>query len=398
MQPFFSVVIPTKNRPYYLRQAIQSVLWQDFDDFELIVSDNYNNEETQQVIDEFSAHPNFKSFRTDQELNMLNHWEWATRKAEGKYVLVLTDRKLFFQHSLKKLNNIVRVNHEAFNLYSFGVRLFDEDRNRIGYSVPKRKSRVFTSKELIENFLHENLYLPGSYDFFFPKTLNSCYRNEYAAKLRSQFGIYFNTPGVITPDFSSFFINMALNEAIFYYAEYLVLTQGEKLSTGRLLSKGKYEPFLRSLHTNDPFELLPLKIPSSYNMVVNDFLYIKELFGNRLSSLQLDWENYFVTNYTDLLFKKFAGVEDTFIHNFEEDFKNALTQLDPALQRKITERTGQIELYIGQRKKRVWKKETLILHAKDFFYERLKGDQRLTNLLRLTYANPLKAAGFRSNL
>ena len=42
-QPFFSIVIPTKNRPEYLRESIQSVLLQDFTDYELIVSDNFND-------------------------------------------------------------------------------------------------------------------------------------------------------------------------------------------------------------------------------------------------------------------------------------------------------------------------------------------------------------------
>ena len=39
-KPFFSVVIPTRNRASLLRYALQTALDQDFDDYEIVVSDN----------------------------------------------------------------------------------------------------------------------------------------------------------------------------------------------------------------------------------------------------------------------------------------------------------------------------------------------------------------------
>ncbi len=55
--PFFSVVNPTKSRPTPLQDAIQSVLLQDFDDYELIVSNNFDDERTRQVVEPFLGHP-----------------------------------------------------------------------------------------------------------------------------------------------------------------------------------------------------------------------------------------------------------------------------------------------------------------------------------------------------
>ena len=41
---FFTVLIPTMNRPQLLAAAIRTAMWQTFDDFELIVSDNSNDD------------------------------------------------------------------------------------------------------------------------------------------------------------------------------------------------------------------------------------------------------------------------------------------------------------------------------------------------------------------
>jgi glycosyltransferase involved in cell wall biosynthesis len=48
--PFFSVCIPTYNRASLLSQAIESVLAQDFTDFELIVCDNASTDNTEEIV------------------------------------------------------------------------------------------------------------------------------------------------------------------------------------------------------------------------------------------------------------------------------------------------------------------------------------------------------------
>ena len=48
--PFFSVVIPTYNQARYLNAAIQSVINQTCQDYEIIIVDNFSNDETQEVI------------------------------------------------------------------------------------------------------------------------------------------------------------------------------------------------------------------------------------------------------------------------------------------------------------------------------------------------------------
>ena len=50
LNPFFSVCIPTYNRGSMLPAAIESVLTQDFDNFELIICDNASTDNTEDVV------------------------------------------------------------------------------------------------------------------------------------------------------------------------------------------------------------------------------------------------------------------------------------------------------------------------------------------------------------
>ena len=54
MSPFFSFIIPTKNRSAILKFAIQSCLNQSFGDFEIIVSDNNSKDRTEEVVKKFT--------------------------------------------------------------------------------------------------------------------------------------------------------------------------------------------------------------------------------------------------------------------------------------------------------------------------------------------------------
>ena len=54
MNPKVSVIIPTYNRANLLSRAINSVLSQTFQDFEIIVFDNFSNYNVEEFLKEFN--------------------------------------------------------------------------------------------------------------------------------------------------------------------------------------------------------------------------------------------------------------------------------------------------------------------------------------------------------
>src|SRR5687767_13983126 len=97
--PFFSVIVPTRNRRQLLKNAIGSVLNQTFKERELLVVDNDDTSKSSEVIAGFPD-PRVKHLRTGG-LSMPDNWEHGGSRAMGEYMLLIEDKQLLKAHALE---------------------------------------------------------------------------------------------------------------------------------------------------------------------------------------------------------------------------------------------------------------------------------------------------------
>jgi glycosyltransferase involved in cell wall biosynthesis len=99
----FSVVIPTRERAATLRHCLRSCLDQQFDNYEVIISDNQSSPATRAVVDE-AASSKVRYVRTPAPLAMASNWDFGVSQARGEYVLVVGDDDGLLPHALKELD------------------------------------------------------------------------------------------------------------------------------------------------------------------------------------------------------------------------------------------------------------------------------------------------------
>ena len=108
MQKRFSVIIPTREGTYTLRSTLQTCLAQDFEDCEIVVSDNHSSPATKQVVDDLADH-RIKYVRTPRPLAMTDSWEFAVAQASGEYITLLGDNDGLLLHALPEIDRIIRM-------------------------------------------------------------------------------------------------------------------------------------------------------------------------------------------------------------------------------------------------------------------------------------------------
>lgn len=85
-----SVIIPNYNHAAYLRQRIDTVLNQTYENFEVIILDDCSTDESRQVIETFSGHPRISSIvynKTNSGSPFLQ-WQKGIESATGDWVWI----------------------------------------------------------------------------------------------------------------------------------------------------------------------------------------------------------------------------------------------------------------------------------------------------------------------
>ena len=100
--PLISVIIPTYNRPHYLKQAIASVVQQTYTNIEIVVSDDCSPEHPQPMIDAFQD-ARIRLRRNPTNLGIGLNATYAFKEAQGKYVASLNDDDVWQPDFLAKL-------------------------------------------------------------------------------------------------------------------------------------------------------------------------------------------------------------------------------------------------------------------------------------------------------
>jgi glycosyltransferase involved in cell wall biosynthesis len=108
-----TVLIPTRNRDDVLFETLKTVLRQNVDGLEVIVSDNAGEGETASIVDSFGD-SRIRHVNPGRRLSMSHNWEFALSHACGEYICLLGDDDALIDSRLPEvLRMMVEENADA---------------------------------------------------------------------------------------------------------------------------------------------------------------------------------------------------------------------------------------------------------------------------------------------
>jgi Glycosyl transferase family 2 len=103
----FSIVIPTRNRENTLGSTLRTCLAQDFDDYEIVVSDNHSTPATRAIVGDLED-ARLKYVRSPEPLTMTDSMEFALSHASGEYVIFVGSDDGLVMHALPLIDETLR--------------------------------------------------------------------------------------------------------------------------------------------------------------------------------------------------------------------------------------------------------------------------------------------------
>jgi glycosyltransferase involved in cell wall biosynthesis len=223
-RPYFSILIPTKNRSEIVGGAIDSALQQTFDDFELIISDNDDSPvATREAVLKYTD-KRIRYFRTSGNLPMHENWENALNHANGRFILILEDKMRLTKNALSILTKLLKQYGDV--VISYDIRFVREEI----YQGPKSISKFdfIDSDHAVEMFRQ----LDVRFFKIHPKSLDSCAPLDLIqrAKQNSPTGMFFSH---VTPDYSSGFLLLRTINKFLFLDDALVYIPNNWMAHGR---------------------------------------------------------------------------------------------------------------------------------------------------------------------
>ncbi len=106
IQPKITVVIPTRQRCDVLAKSLKTVTNQSYDNLEIIVSDNFSCDGTEELVRSIND-PRIRYFNAGRRLSMSHNWEYALSHVSGDWVTIIGDDDGLLPESLSKAAAIV---------------------------------------------------------------------------------------------------------------------------------------------------------------------------------------------------------------------------------------------------------------------------------------------------
>ena len=98
--PLATVITVTYNSAAYVRFAIESVLAQSLQDFELIIGDDASTDDTWGIINSYHD-PRIRAYRNEKNLREYPNRNKAIRMARGKYLIFIDGDDVMYPHGLE---------------------------------------------------------------------------------------------------------------------------------------------------------------------------------------------------------------------------------------------------------------------------------------------------------
>ncbi len=310
----FSIIITVTN-PRKSINALESALAQNYNDYEIIYSNNSGNS-CKEIIKKFKS-KKIKYYETRKYLRIVDHWNFAFSKASGEWQILLCDDDALMFNTLGKLNKIIEKNYE-YEIFIWNYGFYKKGSSDNSFHIKKEKvnsTKIIKSKKILD-LLHNQAALNGKVKLncpFFPRAVFS---KKIISQIEKKLGFLFLPPDPMT---SSAVAGLKLTKEFLKINEtftILDVNEGDNAAS-HIINNATF----KRMHRNIKIKYSPIKTMHNFPSTNLESLIRVEKKLGQFDKKKINFSNFFFSSYLQIqemssnriLQKKVLG-------KFNEDF------------------------------------------------------------------------------
>lgn len=290
MSPRFSVIVAC-TRPHLVGSAIRTVLNQEFQDFELLVSDNSDGSAADEIAAASGGRARY--LRPPERLPVVPHWNFAFEQARGDWQLLVCDDDGIAPNLLGLLARLADTHPDVDSMawlsasYTEGYHHTD-GRGRLNIPGYRPGIRVLESKALLERMFASGTGNWGVVKRDVPLISHGVFSRRVIEKVRKGFGGPLFLP--FCPMTSAAAGVLALSKQTLRIDLPLRVLGNTKDSAGAHRSDGSQ---LRRMHEGSEFNHVPLRMVTNFpSATAESLMKARAALPDLLGGYSIDWAKY----------------------------------------------------------------------------------------------------------
>lgn len=161
-QPLVSIIVPNYNHARFLRQRIDSILRQEYTNYELILLDDASTDESREIMETYRNNPHVSHicYNASNTGSPFAQWEKGIGLAQGKYIWIAESDDYAESTFLSTTVSLMEAHQDATICFTGSIRV-DETGKPLSMDYDHWRKRHYARKYNIfkgEQYILHNLY------------------------------------------------------------------------------------------------------------------------------------------------------------------------------------------------------------------------------------------------
>jgi glycosyltransferase involved in cell wall biosynthesis len=170
-----SVIIPNYSHAIYLRKRIESVLEQEYEDFEVIILDDCSKDDSRSIIESYKSHPKVSQiiFNDVNTGSPFKQWMKGLELAKGDWIWIAESDDYAEKSFLKEVSSCFNLNSDIGLIYTNSYLI---DKNNIVWSQLSKasgQSLTYNGKDFASSMIRSKSMIRNASSAVFKKNLVS---------------------------------------------------------------------------------------------------------------------------------------------------------------------------------------------------------------------------------
>ncbi len=156
MNEKIDILLATYNGEKYLKEQIDSLLNQTYNNIQIIISDDCSTDKTREILKEYEKNENIKIFYQEENLGYVKNFEFLLKQVENNLYMLCDQDDVWKKEKIEK--TVEKLEKENLDLVFGDLEVVDEKLNTIHKSYNKYMHMENKIKKYINDYKLQYLY------------------------------------------------------------------------------------------------------------------------------------------------------------------------------------------------------------------------------------------------